>query len=87
MSSGLEASGIVEAGVRASAYCGSLFLDLRFRELVRTRLASHPSHLDEASLAYFVLQFSESMKLGYRGPDDDAAMFHFVCLYPQDSRK
>lgn len=31
---------------RSGANCGSLFLDLRFRELVKTLLADHPVHLD-----------------------------------------
>ena len=44
---------IAEVCARSGANCGSLFLDLRFRELVRTLLADHPAHLDPASLAYF----------------------------------
>ena len=73
--------------MRSGSYCGSLFLDHRFRELVRTRLAGHPSHLDEASLAHFLLTFSGSEKLRYKGPVDDAQMFRFRCLRLQDSRK
>ncbi|KAF9505879.1 hypothetical protein BS47DRAFT_1399992 [Hydnum rufescens UP504] len=41
------------------------FLDLRFRELVRTLLADHPVHLDAASLAYFMHSFSETDLLAY----------------------
>ena len=37
---------IAEMCARSGANCGSLFLDLRFRELVRTLLADHPAHLD-----------------------------------------
>lgn len=37
---------IAEMCARSGANCGSLFLDLRFRELVRTLLADHPVHLD-----------------------------------------
>jgi len=61
-----------------------LFLDFRFRELVRARLTTHPVHLDEASLAYFVRSFSESAKLVYKGPGDDAGLFRFRCLYAED---
>jgi len=56
---------------RSGANCGSLFLDLRFRELVRTLLAEHPAHLDAPSLAYFMHNFSETDKLAYMGDVDD----------------
>ena len=59
--------------VRSGANCGSMFLDLRFRELVRTLLADHPAHLDARSLAYFLHSFSETDKLAYRGEVDDGA--------------
>lgn len=62
---------IAEVCARSGANCGSLFLDLRFRELVRTLLADHPAHLDAASLAYFMHAFSETEKLAYRGETDD----------------
>ncbi|KAI0297007.1 hypothetical protein B0F90DRAFT_1742262 [Multifurca ochricompacta] len=62
---------IAEMCARSGANCGSLFLDLRFRELVRTLLADHPAHLDAASLAYFMHAFSETEKLAYRGEMDD----------------
>jgi hypothetical protein len=64
--------------------CGSLFLDLRFRDLVRTLLAEHPAHLDGASLAYFMHSFSETDKLAYMGESDDSNMFHFTCFNPED---
>lgn len=64
---------IAEMCARSGANCGSLFLDLRFRELVRTLLAEHPAHLDAASLAYFMHSFSETDKLAYRGEVDDGA--------------
>jgi hypothetical protein len=64
---------IAEMCARSGANCGSLFLDLRFRELVRTMLADHPAHLDAASLAYFMHAFSETEKLAYRGEEHDGA--------------
>jgi hypothetical protein len=64
---------IAEMCARSGANCGSLFLDLRFRGLVRTLLADHPAHLDAASLAYFMHSFSETDKLAYRGEVDDSA--------------
>jgi hypothetical protein len=62
---------IAEMCARSGANCGSLFLDLRFRELVKTLLADHPAHLDPASLAYFMHNFSETDKLAYMGEADD----------------
>lgn len=62
---------IAEMCARSGANCGSLFLDLRFRELVRTLLADHPAHLDAPSLAYFMHNFSETDKLAYLGEVDD----------------
>lgn len=41
---------IAEMCARSGANCGSLFLDLRFRELVKTLLADHPVHLDGESI-------------------------------------
>jgi hypothetical protein len=35
---------IAEMCARSGANCGSLFLDFRFRELVKTLLADHPAH-------------------------------------------
>jgi hypothetical protein len=64
---------IAEMCARSGANCGSLFLDLRFRELVRTLLADHPAHLEPASLASFMHHFSETEKLTYRGEEDDGA--------------
>ena len=58
---------------RPGANCGSLFLDLRFRELVRSLLADHPAHLDAVSLAYFMHSFSGTDKLAFRGEVDDRA--------------
>ncbi|KAI0270643.1 actin-like ATPase domain-containing protein [Gloeopeniophorella convolvens] len=75
---------IAEMCARSGANCGSLFLDLRFRELVRTLLADHPAHLDAASLAYFMHSFSETEKLAYRGEADDANMFNFTCFNVED---
>ncbi|TDL26993.1 actin-like ATPase domain-containing protein [Rickenella mellea] len=75
---------IAEVCARSGANCGSLFLDLRFRELVRTLLAEHPVHLDPASLAYFMHAFSETDKLAYMGESDDDNMFHFTCFNVDD---
>jgi hypothetical protein len=73
---------IAEMCARSGANCGSLFLDLRFRELVKTLLAEHPAHLDAASLAYFMHSFSETDKLAYRGEVDDGAWNSFVFQPP-----
>ncbi|KAH9993029.1 actin-like ATPase domain-containing protein [Russula vinacea] len=75
---------IAEMCARSGANCGSLFLDLRFRELVRTLLSDHPAHLDAASLAYFMHSFSETEKLAYRGEADDELMFNFTCFNVED---
>ncbi|KAF5345803.1 hypothetical protein D9756_010885 [Leucocoprinus leucothites] len=75
---------IAEMCARSGANCGSLFLDLRFRELVRTLLTDHPAHLDPASLAYFMHSFSETDKHNYAGIQDDDLMFHFPCFNTED---
>ncbi|KAK2465542.1 hypothetical protein APHAL10511_002434 [Amanita phalloides] len=75
---------IAEICARSGANCGSLFLDLRFRELVKTLLSDHPAHLDPASLAYFMHSFSETDKLTYKGLNDDNNMFHFTCFNVED---
>ena len=71
---GLE---IAEMCARSGANCGSLFLDLRFRELVKTLLADHPIHLDPASLAFFMHAFSETEKIAYQGAIDDGKIKPF----------
>ncbi|KAG8989997.1 hypothetical protein FRB93_003373 [Tulasnella sp. JGI-2019a] len=70
---------IAEVCARSGANCGSIFLDMRFRELVRTLLAEHPAHLDPASQAYFMHAFAETDKLAYMGESDDGK-FH-SCRY------
>ncbi|KZP30051.1 actin-like ATPase domain-containing protein [Athelia psychrophila] len=75
---------IAEVCARSGANCGSIFLDLRFRELVTTLLADHPAHLDAASLAYFMHSFSETDKLAYMGESDDDNMFHFTTFNVED---
>ncbi|KAJ3995986.1 hypothetical protein F5050DRAFT_1762962 [Lentinula boryana] len=75
---------IAEIAARSGSNAGSLFLDLRFRELVKTLLADHPAHLDAASLAYFMHSFSETEKLDYAGTRDDETMFHFTCFNVDD---
>src|ERR1700730_9692507 len=63
---------IAEICARSGANCGSIFLDLRFRELVQNLLENHPTHLDPLSLAYFMHSFSETDKLAYKGVGDDS---------------
>ncbi|KAF9510359.1 hypothetical protein BS47DRAFT_1364649 [Hydnum rufescens UP504] len=75
---------IAEVARRSGSYWGSLFLDLNFRKLVQARLAAHPVHLDEASLAHFVHTFSRSEKLAYKGPEDGRKLFRFRCLHGED---
>ncbi|KAF9445980.1 actin-like ATPase domain-containing protein [Macrolepiota fuliginosa MF-IS2] len=75
---------IAEMCARSGGSCGSLFLDLRFRELVKELLADHPAHLDPASLAYFMHSFSETDKHNYSGTQDDGLMFHFHCFNTED---
>ncbi|KIM65535.1 hypothetical protein SCLCIDRAFT_1212271 [Scleroderma citrinum Foug A] len=75
---------IAEMCARSGANCGSLFLDLRFRELVRTLLSDHPAHLDAASLAYFMHSFSQTDKLAFKGEIDDDSYFHFTCFNVED---
>lgn len=72
---------IAEMCARSGANCGSIFLDLRFRELVKTLLAEHPAHLDAPSLAYFMHSFSETDKLAFMGESDDrtSGNFHLYC--------
>jgi hypothetical protein len=62
---------IGEVCARSSANCGSLFLDLRFQDLVARLLERHPAHPDAASLAYFQHAFAETDKLSFRGEEDD----------------
>ncbi|TFK47219.1 actin-like ATPase domain-containing protein [Heliocybe sulcata] len=76
---------IAEMCARSGANCGSIFLDLRFRELVRTLLGDHPAHLDPASLAYFMHAFSETDKLAYMGEIDDDKLFYFTCFNVEDT--
>jgi hypothetical protein len=52
---------------------GSLFFDVRFRELARTLIVDHSVHLDATSLTYFIHSLSETGKLAYRGEVDGGA--------------
>ncbi len=70
---------IAELCARSGANCGSLFLDLRFRELMKTLLADHPVHLDRVGLANFMESFSETDKLRYMGEEDDGKAAVSVC--------
>ncbi|KAJ7058145.1 actin-like ATPase domain-containing protein [Mycena amicta] len=76
---------IAEIAARSGANCGSLYLDIRFRNLVKTLLVDHPSHCDAASLAYFMNSFSEADKLTYKGREDDDTGFYFTCFDVQDT--
>jgi hypothetical protein len=60
---------IGEVCARSGANCGSLFLDLRFRDLLARLLEKHPVHA--ARLAYFQYAFAETEKLSFRGEEDD----------------
>ncbi|KAF8331926.1 actin-like ATPase domain-containing protein [Cantharellus anzutake] len=82
---GLQDLEIAELCARLGSNCGSLFLDFRFMELVKTLLADHPVHLEPASLAYFMHVFNEMGKPGYHGEGDDRNMFHFPCFNVEDS--
>ena len=62
---------IAEMCARSGANCGSLFVDLRFRELMKTLLVDHPVHLNAASLTNFMESFCETDKLAYMGEQDD----------------
>jgi hypothetical protein len=67
---------IAEMCTRSGANCGSLFLDLLFRDLVEKLLADHPVHLDSVSLASFMNAFSDTDKLSYNGEADDGMSLH-----------
>ncbi|KAG8704387.1 hypothetical protein FRC08_002254 [Ceratobasidium sp. 394] len=75
---------IGEVCARSGANCGSLFLDLRFRDLVARLLERHPAHTDAASLAYFQHAFAETDKLAFRGEEDDTTPFQFNCFNVED---
>ncbi|CCO34221.1 hypothetical protein BN14_08315 [Rhizoctonia solani AG-1 IB] len=80
----LEKLEIGEVCARSGKNCGSLFLDLRFRDLVARMLERHPAHTDSASLAYFQHAFSETDKLSFRGEEDDRTPFQFNCFNVED---
>ncbi|KAF9511779.1 hypothetical protein BS47DRAFT_1140712 [Hydnum rufescens UP504] len=50
---------------------------------MQERLAAHPVHLDEASLAHFMRSFLQSEKLDYKGAEDDIKLFRFRCLHDE----
>lgn len=75
---------IAEMATREGASCGSLFLDVRFEQLVRSILAGHPTHLDTPSLLAFRHSFAETDKLAYRGALDDHVLFRFNCFNIED---
>ncbi|CEQ41751.1 SPOSA6832_03518, partial [Sporobolomyces salmonicolor] len=68
------------------ANTGSLFVDLKFEELLRRILKDHPIHLEPASMATFLHSFSETDKVAYHGTkEDDDAIFRFNCFNVEDS--
>ncbi|ORY76553.1 hypothetical protein BCR35DRAFT_120949 [Leucosporidium creatinivorum] len=76
---------IAEMCVRSGATSGSLFIDLKFEELLRRILKDHPTHLDPPSLAAFMHSFSETDKLDYHGTAaDDESVFRFNCFNVED---
>lgn len=81
----LERLEIAEVCARSGSTCGSIFLDLRFRELIEGLLERHPKHLNPLSLAAFMDAFSETDKLAFRGEADDENMFHFTCFETDDT--
>ncbi|GAA6044092.1 hypothetical protein JCM8097_000207 [Rhodosporidiobolus ruineniae] len=77
---------IAEMCVRSGANTGSLFVDLKFEELLRRILKDHPVHLEPASMATFIHAFAEGDKLAYHGTaEDDVAIFRFNCFNVEDS--
>lgn len=74
----LKSLEIAEVCARSGGNCGSLFLDLRFRDLVTKLLAAHPVHLDAVSLSAFTHSFSETDKLAYRGKSDDCTDYPLI---------
>ncbi|KAL7412278.1 actin-like ATPase domain-containing protein, partial [Mrakia frigida] len=76
---------IAEVCARSGANCGSLFLDLRFRELVKSLLRNHPVHLDPPSLANYLHSFSETDKINFRGREDDNTFFLFPTFNSEDA--
>ncbi|GAA5942528.1 Hsp70 family protein [Sporobolomyces koalae] len=77
---------IAEMCVRSGSNTGSLFVDLKFEELLRRILKDHPVHLEPASMATFLHSFSETDKIAYHGTaEDDDAIFRFNCFNVEDS--
>ncbi|GAA5899544.1 hypothetical protein JCM6882_001146 [Rhodosporidiobolus microsporus] len=77
---------IAEMCVRQGANTGSLFVDLKFEELLRRILKDHPVHLKPASMATFIHAFAKGDKLAYHGTaEDDDAIFRFNCFNIEDS--
>ncbi|KAK4046961.1 hypothetical protein OIO90_006379 [Microbotryomycetes sp. JL221] len=76
---------IAEMCVRSGANAGSLFVDLKFEELIRKLLKDHPVHLDPPSIAAFMHSFSETDKLDFHGVQDDDNVYRFNCFNVEDS--
>ncbi|KAM0747949.1 actin-like ATPase domain-containing protein [Meredithblackwellia eburnea MCA 4105] len=77
---------IAEMAVRTGSNSGSLFVDLKFEELLRSILKNHPQHLDAQSLASFMHAFSDTDKLNFTGSEEDEnSVFRFNCFNPNDA--
>ncbi|KAM0786234.1 hypothetical protein ACM66B_007035 [Microbotryomycetes sp. NB124-2] len=76
---------IAEMCVRSGANAGSLFVDLKFEELIRKILKDHPEHLDAPSIAAFMHSFSETDKLDFHGMQDDDNVYRFNCFNVENS--
>ncbi|KAK4049950.1 hypothetical protein OIV83_003774 [Microbotryomycetes sp. JL201] len=76
---------IAEMCVRSGANAGSLFVDLKFEELIRKILRDHPEHLDPPSIAAFMHSFSETDKLDFHGTQDDDNVYRFNCFNVENS--
>ncbi|KAF6759108.1 hypothetical protein DFP72DRAFT_1064071 [Ephemerocybe angulata] len=75
---------VAEVCTRSLAECGSSYLGMQFRELVKFLLSDHPIHVDPASLAYFQFSFDEVEKLAFAGGEDENKMFYFTCFNSED---
>jgi len=72
----LTSLGIAQVHAK-STRCGSVLLDLRFKDLLPKLLANHPLADDTQSMEHFVRTFREREKLVF--PGDDGYKFQFEC--------
>lgn len=78
-----SADDIAEVSVQSGGKCGSLFLDLRFEQLVTTLMEHHPVHRDILSRKYFTHTFSTVEKTSFSENEDDE-YFYFNCFNVED---